>query len=45
MVLVIVKPSLVRFLSDEVMVVASAQSQPVSDSPPALTFCPYNHSK
>ena len=39
----ILLPSVSRFLSDEVMVVASTQSDPLST--PAVTFCPYDESK
>ena len=36
-------PSVFRFLSDEVVVAASTQSDPLST--PAVTFCPYDQSK
>ena len=39
----ILEPSVSRFLSDEVMVVTSSQSDPLST--PAVTFCPYDESK
>ena len=39
----ILLPSVSRFLSDEVMVVTSSQSDPLST--PAVTFCPYDQSK
>ena len=36
-------PSVSRFLSDEVVVAASTQSDPLST--PAVTLCPYDESK
>ena len=39
----ILEPSVSRFLSDEVMVVSSTRSNPLTN--PAVTFCPYNQTK
>ena len=39
----ILEPSVSRFLSDEVMVLVSTRSNPLSN--PAVTFCPYNQTK